>query len=240
MRRSGIQRIFNNLSEANFLHGFPRAAFSTTIFAQANPTKSAKTGHQAPPKRGQTKLVLKKKIPTESKTKPPAPGERKALRKRIVLSNTNALEVPVMEDMTEQNISDARIEGKVMGIPGSTVDQLRAIEAFKPTQSWAMFRRPSTLIRSESLDLARIFREIGSSKTHPQVLKKILVGDRGSGKSLYLMQAMAMAFLKGWIVINIPEGMHICYPIFNQSSHQQPRTLRTHTLIMDPYPTPIP
>jgi small subunit ribosomal protein S29 len=145
-------------------------------------------------------LKLKKK--TVVKTgRPPAPGERKALRKRIILSNSNALEVHDMVDMTAE--LDAAQIGKVMGLPGPVVDQLRAVEAFKTTQGWGMFRRPSMLIRDKSVEIAKMLQAAVDAK---KTSITIIDGEKGAGKSMMLLQAMATAFSKGWIVLNIPEG----------------------------------
>ncbi len=104
----------------------------------------------------------------------PMIGERKALRKRIVISNTNALEV----------------------------------RAFKPTQNWNLFRKPSTLMRRESVELGRTVLDVsaGQVEGRPRTVRRIIAGERGTGKSLMLLQAMSMAFLNDWVVINVPEG----------------------------------
>ena len=134
------------------------------------------------------------------------------MRKRVVLSNTNALEVKGMQDITETNVSDTALQGKVFGIPMHIVDQLKALEAFKPTQSWSLFRRPGTLWRSETIELGRDIEAITAGNARGKVVRKIMVGKRGSGKSVHLLQAMAMAILKGWVVINIPEGSRSSLP----------------------------
>ena len=53
------------------------------------------------------------------------PGERRAQRKRIVLSNTNAFEVKDMTDLSAANMTDARALGEVLGLEGGLLDQLR-------------------------------------------------------------------------------------------------------------------
>jgi small subunit ribosomal protein S29 len=145
-------------------------------------------------------LIIKKKVVVKS-GRLPAPGERKALRKRIVLSNNNALAVQGLRDMTAD--LDATQIGTVLGLPGPLVDQLRVVEAFKTTQGWGLFRRPAMLARAESVDIANKMEAACKAK---KTLSIILDGERGTGKSVMLLQAMATAFLKGWIVINIPEG----------------------------------
>lgn len=135
----------------------------------------------------------------------PLPGERKAMRKRVVLSNTNALTVEGMEDITTKSMVETSLHGQVFGIPGLVIDQLRAMDAFKPTQSWGFFRRPATLIREETIQYGRLFEELsedGAKKT----VRRVLVGEKGCGKTTMLIQAMTMAFLKDWVVINIPDG----------------------------------
>ena len=184
-----------------------QAPFSTSAVVRATPTK-ARTGAPATPKRGEktTFRVKKKKPPPENRSRAPAPGERKAMRKRIVVSNTNALEVKEMQHLRADDLSDPTLIGKVLAIPGPVVDQLRTLEAFKPVQSWGLFRQPGTVSRSETLELGRDVTGISSGKGGDRAIRKILLGKRGSGKSIYLLQAMTMAFLKSWIVISIPDG----------------------------------
>lgn len=154
-----------------------------------------------------TTFVKKKKKPQRvDRSKKPGIGERKALRKRIVLSNTNALEVEGLKDITAQSMIDESLRGQVLGIPGPVVDQLRAVEAFKVSQGWPLYRRPAMLIRKETLEIATEMEHI-SLGMRDKTIRRVFVGERGSGKTTMLLQAMTMAFLKGWVVINIPEGM---------------------------------
>ena len=179
---------------------------SASLFAlppkkKAKPTVAEKVVRGAK----QTFIKTKKPPPKVPRAARPAIGERKALRKRIILSNTNALEVPGLQDLNAESMVDETLRGQVMGIPGPVVDQLRAVQAFKVAQGWPLFRRPAMLIRRETLDFGKEMESLvlqGGKKT----VRRVFVGERGSGKSLMLLQAMTMAFLKGWVVINIPEG----------------------------------
>lgn len=133
------------------------------------------------------------------------PGERKALRKRIVLSNTNALQVEGLRDLSK-DMEMAVHTGKVVGLPGEVVDSLRAVEAFKVTQGWGMFRRPALLIREESVVVTENMKYAEQQKGG---FRLVIDGERGAGKSLMLLHAMATAFVRGWIVLNIPEGIYV-------------------------------
>ena len=185
-------------------------AFSTiSLRSNVTPQGKVKKGLRpgVPPKRGTREApVQKRKRVPESKGRPPAPGERKALRKRIVLSNTNALEVIGMKNVNAELLKNEGLQGQILGIPGILVDQLRAVEAFKLSQGWGLFRRPGMLFRKETLEYGQLFDELGEKKD--ETVRKILVGERGSGKSMMLLQAMTIAFLKKWVVISIPEGMN--------------------------------
>lgn len=81
-----------------------------------------------------------------------------------------------------------------------------------------MFRRPGTVLRRESLEMGRLFERISDGPEKGITVKKIITGKRGTGKSVHLLQAMAMAFLKKWVVFTIPERRSICrhllYSIF--------------------------
>ncbi|MCJ1431816.1 37S ribosomal protein S23 mitochondrial [Xylographa pallens] len=197
---------------SNSVVRFPQHAFfSTTSQNLALPTPKSRPSKLAtgPPKRGEkTTYARKKKKPSESKARPPAPGERKALRKRIVLSNTNALEVPDMQDFTAESMGNAKLQGQVVGIPGPVVDQLRAIEAFKTCQGWGLFRRPGMLVRAETVSHGKLVQSM-SDPQDTRTIRRIYVGERGSGKSTMLLQAMTMAFLQNWVVINFPEGQDL-------------------------------
>ncbi|KAI4168228.1 MAG: hypothetical protein LQ343_006556 [Gyalolechia ehrenbergii] len=188
----------------------PALAFSTTPSAQLPLPPKKSTGPKVTPKKGRKTLIIgKPKRTPENRARRPAPGERKALRKRIVLSNVNALEVPGMQNINEENMYDRRLEGQVLGLSEPLVDQLRAIEAFKPTQGWGMFRRPGTLMRKETLDLGKMVDVMSSSDGPKKTVRRVLVGERGSGKSMMLLQALTMAMLRGWTVVNLPEVQDI-------------------------------
>lgn len=141
-----------------------------------------------------------------------APGERKAMRKRIVLSNPNALEVEGMNDLSVETMVDSRLRGTVLGLPLPMIDQLRAVQAFKPKQGWSIFRRPGTVLRRDTIEMGRLFEEISGETENSKkgkVVKKIINGTKGSGKSVHLLQAMAMGFLKNWVVITVPDGEYL-------------------------------
>lgn len=187
--------------------------FSTTTVSQSVLKKKASPGIQSQRTgkgiRG-SKIVIKKKAVVKT-GRPPAPGERKAMRNRIILSNTNALPVQ-MEDLETDTLADKRLIGSVVGLPENVVDSLRAAEAFKITQGWGLFRRPAMLIRDETTQLAERMFESEQKKTS---VRMIIDGDRVSGKSMMLLQAMTAAFLRNWIVLHIPEGKSHVFSPFN-------------------------
>lgn len=132
-----------------------------------------------------------------------------------MLSNTNALEVRGLQDFTPDKLVHGATgesalvahRGQVLGFDNDAVDALRALEAFKPTQGWSLFRRPASLVREETLEIARdLVNATGESK---ETVRKVIFGGPGSGKSALLLQAQAMAFLKGFIVIHFPEAQDL-------------------------------
>ncbi|KAG8623213.1 hypothetical protein KVT40_008189 [Elsinoe batatas] len=131
------------------------------------------------------------------------PAALKAMRKRIVLSNTNALEVEGLRELTADNATQI---GEILTLNNDSIDALRAAEAFKHNQGWNMFRRPSTLVTQHAHELASIVNTITTDKSSR---KEFITGERGSGKSVLALQAKAYAFQKGWAVIHIPEGQDL-------------------------------
>jgi small subunit ribosomal protein S29 len=65
-------------------------------------------------------------------------------------------------------------------------------------------------MRKEAMQLAALLTEVEAAQGGPQQrsLRRILSGERMSGKSTLLLQGLTMAFLRGWFVINLPEGKH--------------------------------
>ncbi|KAG0650586.1 hypothetical protein D0Z07_2769 [Hyphodiscus hymeniophilus] len=153
------------------------APFSTTARFLAMPKQTKPSARTAT--KGSKSFAMKKKVVVKS-GKPPMPGERKAMRKRIVLSNTNALQVEGLEDLSK-DMDMAAHTGKVVGIPGDVVDSLRAAEAFKVSQGWGMFRRPALLIREESV---KITESLKRSEEEKKELLLVVDGERGTAQEL--------------------------------------------------------
>ncbi|ESZ96267.1 hypothetical protein SBOR_3322 [Sclerotinia borealis F-4128] len=206
------------------------AGFSTSAVLGKDPVKAkpkgASTFAQKQARTGKT-LIIKKRPPPVKTGKPPADGERKALRKRIVLSNTNALTVEGLEDLGLNNIGSEGLVTKVMGLSGSTVDSLRASEAFKVTQAWNLFRRPAVLVREESLRCTKVLEEAEEEKKTERL---VIDGGRVSGKSMMLLHAMASAFVKGWIVLHIADTQELV----NACTEYAPIPDTTPTLFSQP------
>lgn len=204
-----LRRSFQDLDITATVALPQRAAFSTSTSLSVNPPK--KKAAVAKPSSRQGRSLRLTKNTRATNARPPAVGERKALRKKVVLSNTNALEVAGLQDLSKQNLStDAlrQLEGNVIGFKSATVDTLRALEAFKPTQGWNLFRRPAGLVRKETTHiLGDIEWVIGGQES--RTVRKVFYGERGSGKSVLVLQALAMASLKGWVVVHIPEAMDL-------------------------------
>nr|POF03032.1 37s ribosomal protein s23, mitochondrial [Quercus suber] len=206
-----------------------RFNFSTTSFLAKEPVKKSQGVAKTTKRMGKT-LTIKKKKPVTS-ARPPGVGERKALRKRIVLSNTNALEVPGMQNFTPEIIGKiGEYQGTMIGLGDAAVDMLRAVEAFKPTQGWNLFRRPATLIRKETVHLAQVMQEAQERKTG---ISRVIVGERGSGKSVLALQSMAMAHAKGWIVVHLPEARDLT----SATSSYEPVETSEGTLWIQPHYT---
>ena len=113
------------------------------------------------------------------------------------------MDVQGLETLTKDNMLSAEKMGEMLALEGNIIDRLRDVKAFKTTQNWNMFRRPATLMRQESIELGNDFEAI---KNEPRTIQRIITGDKKSGKSVLLLQAMSMAFLNNWIVINVPEA----------------------------------
>ncbi|KAJ0168820.1 37S ribosomal protein S23, mitochondrial [Colletotrichum tanaceti] len=142
-------------------------------------------------RRGKINQNARKKRDT-ARVKKPAPGERKAFRKRITLSNNNALAVEGLQDVGIETLAVAENKGSMVALPDQLVDQLRTLEAFKTTQNWGLFRRPHMLIRGETVELAK---RLDDAVKERQTLRMVLTGDKVVGKSILLLQGLSHALL---------------------------------------------
>ncbi|KAK4128932.1 mitochondrial ribosomal protein [Parathielavia appendiculata] len=186
-----------------------RAAPFTTTTANPRPKKEAQAdGKPKNHTRAGKKLKLGKfkKEKVGDRGRPPLPGERKAYRKRITLSNDNAIPVPWLTDLGSADLANPANMARVMALPVELQDQLRASEAFKPTQCWGMFRKPAVLVRKETVDLANRMQNAVDKR---QTLRLVVTGDKVTGKSMMVLQAMAHAYLNNWVVIHIPEAQEL-------------------------------
>jgi small subunit ribosomal protein S29 len=214
LRLQAVQRPIELASTTALLKPLvPFASFSTTpaSLAAGQKKKSGPTLQQNLPTKGKKVLNIKKKDPSKRARVPLE--QKRALRKRIVLSNANASQVGWLQDLNMTNLSHESAQGNVYGLPDVVVDALRLLKAFKVGQGWASYRRPATLIRREAWRLGKAMQAISGDSKSPdeaaqpgETLKRVIYGPRGAGKSVLLLQVMSMALLRGWIVINIPEG----------------------------------
>jgi small subunit ribosomal protein S29 len=188
----------------------PCASFSTTTPRTATPPKKSKVAayQSTMPKKGRKTLRIKKDAPPHDPTIGTA-EERKAFKTRIVLSNTNANDVPGLQDLGIDTMFSPDSRGKVFKLPGAVVDSLRTVGAFKRGQGWNNYKKPSFLMTQEAWDIGQSMQKNSVASDVAKTLRKIVVGERKSGKSVLLLQAMTMAFLQGWVVINIPECKHL-------------------------------
>lgn len=185
------------------------ASFHTTASRYAQPAK--RKGQHSGPSFREARASRVKSKGAPAKAKRLTPDERRALGRRIVLSNANALEVSGMQDMTATNVTEPGRVGQVMGLPMPLVEKLREQQTFKPTQNWNLFRRPATLIREETVEMAKLIAQISkkegaSSKTAAAM---VVDGARGTGKSIHLTQAITLGLLNDWIVVSMPDGEFI-------------------------------
>ncbi|KAF2671533.1 hypothetical protein BT63DRAFT_478002 [Microthyrium microscopicum] len=181
--------------------------FSTTSYRYAPPTAGKKKGtggHGEGPKKGRQTLKIKRDMRVKDATIG-TPESRKAFRTRIILENTNANTVPGLDRLTAETAFAKESIGKVFTIPGNHIDALRLMGAFKRTQGWHNYKGPATLIRQETWYIGQRMNEISEAGLGAETTRKVIIGERKSGKSVLILQALSMAMLREWVVINIPE-----------------------------------
>ncbi|KAF2759339.1 hypothetical protein EJ05DRAFT_485368 [Pseudovirgaria hyperparasitica] len=132
--------------------------------------------------------------------------QRRQVRRSVILTNDNALEVHGIPKLERKAIESLEIEGKMVRLMDSTVDQLRAVEAFKHNQGWKYFRHPSMIMTKAAVKMVNTLKRI-TDGVEPETVRTVVIGETTCGKSTLLLQAIAAAFLKGWIVLNLPNSI---------------------------------
>ncbi|RMJ26173.1 Ribosomal protein [Aspergillus sp. HF37] len=185
------------------------APFHTTAALGMSALMKKKNKNVTPNFRNPTAFRMKK-VKQPERTRAPPVEEQRAMAKRIVLSNPNALEVEGMKDLSPETMGDESLRGSILGLPTPMLDQLRAAGAFKPKQGWGIFRRPGTVMRHDALEMGKMMDGVtGDGANKGKAFKKIVTGAKGTGKTVHLAQAMTMALLKGWVVFTVPEAQDL-------------------------------
>jgi small subunit ribosomal protein S29 len=198
------------------LSGTPhRAPFHSSAAQHAAPAKKSSRGQPGQQLKFREPMASRMK-PRPKPTKPPrmTPQERRAMKQPVSISNANALVVPDAKPLSLEDMADESMHGKMLALPPTLLDRLRALGAFAESSDWRMFKIPTTLVRRETLELGRLFGAIagGPEGTDRRRVARIVSGARGTGKSVHLLQAMTMGLLSDWVVINVPNGMDFFNP----------------------------
>jgi len=95
-------------------HEVGRSSFHSTASQYGSVMKAKKNvpGRSAIKFREARGATIKKK--KRDRPRPPAPGERKAARTRIVLSNTNAMDVQGLQELTKDNMMSTEHIGEML------------------------------------------------------------------------------------------------------------------------------
>ncbi|RMZ89243.1 hypothetical protein DV736_g3525, partial [Chaetothyriales sp. CBS 134916] len=177
----------------------PAAAMVMTVFSVKAQVKYRVTDGGSP---GRDKRQ-RRRVPSL-----PAVGERKAARTRIVLSNTNALPVRDLENLSVANLAQEERVGSILGLDDALLEQLRDAKLFKRAQNWNLFQRPATLVRGETVDLGRVVQQINqASDSQKPAVRQLIAGPRQSGKSVLLLQVASMAYTSKWVVVDVPDAI---------------------------------
>ena len=239
-----LRRSLRSIDGSASLATAPRADFSTTSPSLAGRTSATQTpkkkGVVAKPTSRQGRTLHLKKNVRVSNAKPPAPGERKAVRKRIVLSNTNALEVPGLQDLTADKLE--RHDGKTVVLDGyrGTGAGGRQSHSGRSESAGGVQAYSRMELVSETCELGE--RRDGEDGDRPSRMPLVKAGRRSERsysvrqvavRACSLLQAQAMAYLKGWVVVHFPEAQDLV----NAQTSFQPLNMPDGTIYIQPHYT---
>ena len=134
-------------------------------------------------------------------------GGKSQMSAKVGAGNANRL-VTLNKDaprVTLDRISDATFtsdrHGTLLEVPDNIVQQLNKLELLQPKQGFSSFAQLATVVRQCSTDLVDALLSDGSKDR-----RVILDGPAGSGKSVAMLQAVALALSRRWVVVAIPKA----------------------------------
>lgn len=101
------------------------------------------------------------------------PGEARAMKRMVVLSNTHALSVPT-ETFSGESITNPGLHwGKMMGFNVPTLQRLKGLDAFQPRRNWEFFNAPNVLYRRQTADLAKLMCWVEGTQMDAEGVKMV-------------------------------------------------------------------
>ncbi|WWC67298.1 mitochondrial 37S ribosomal protein mS29 [Kwoniella pini CBS 10737] len=177
---------------------------SSTVLAAAKPKKATASSKNA--KQG---FNQKKKETTTG-------GSSGSGQSNVALKFSMAGQVPDLSDYPKLQPINFKSEnvGRPTTFPKTTFDKLKLFGLSKKVeQELSANGGPASVIRQSTIDLAKQLD--GSKAKSSKDARYVLTGERGSGKSMLLLQTVAYALESGWIVLFNPKATEWT----NSSSH---------------------
>lgn len=177
--------------------------FSTSIICQA--AKKPVKGKSPPPKRASKQTFGKKMKPKDGGSSGGAASSGLALK--IGSSRPSARLNPAAPKVDLRQSSSAAYTqeniGTVFETPSNVTSQLYALDVLQSQGGYQYFSQLATVIREPSVDLSKVLVETPGPSDNRRI---ILDGPAGSGKSIVMLQAIALALQLKWVVVSIPRA----------------------------------
>ncbi|WWC57585.1 mitochondrial 37S ribosomal protein mS29 [Kwoniella dejecticola CBS 10117] len=193
----------------------PIIRFSSTPLSRGISTSAPVSAVAKPKKAGATSKNAKQGFNQKKKEVSPG-GSGGSGQSTVALKFSMAGQPPDLSDLPRLQPGNFKSDnvGKPTTFPKATFDKLRAFSLSKKVeQELSSNGGPASVIRQSTIDLAR---QLDANKgKSSKDSRYVLTGERGSGKSMLLLQTVAYAMESGWIVLFNPKATEWT----NSSSH---------------------
>ncbi|KAK4686765.1 small subunit ribosomal protein S29, partial [Tremellales sp. Uapishka_1] len=178
-------------------------ASSSRAFATTLPASAAAKSKSAKP------ALKKKQGGSFNKGKSATQGATKTDTGRITLRSSLAVDVADLSDLVELHPEtfNSKHVGKPTVFPRKTFTQLKSFGlSRKLEQELSSGGNPAcaSVVRQSTVDLAKTLERAKSASSKDA--RYLLNGEKGSGKSMLLLQSVAYALESNWIVLYIPSA----------------------------------